>query len=200
MSKESLEDLLAYTRSVAWLNDEGSYVELQMKPVMLKLRDGSEQPLAFAMATLDSFKLTPDNSWDLLQTAPKLFAIEAESLMVEYTIAASKWGSVAEQSEPPQFKVQLFDSANAELVTSVAAPLDFSANDFKTPHRLAIAVNQLTDSQELIAQMSIEHLLPKDASIASLGHIYDFTQAKSEKPQPPLAPAKQRDEGFALSL
>lgn len=200
LSKESSEDLPVYTRSVAWLNDEGGYIELQMKPARLKLRDGSEQPLAFARATLDSFKLAPDNSWDLLQTAPKLFSIEAESLMVEYTIAASKWGSVAEPSEQPQFKIQLLDSANAELVTSVAAPLDFSANDFKTAHRLAIAVNQLTDSQELIVQMSIEYLLPKDASIASLGHIYDFTQVKSEKPQPPPASAKQRDEGFALSL
>lgn len=200
LSKESSEDLSAYTRSVAWLNDEGGYIELQMKPAMLKLRDGSEQPLAFARATLDSFKLAPDNSWDLLQTAPKLFSIEAESLMVEYTIAASKWESVAEQSETPQFKVQLLDSANAELITSVAAPLDFLTNDFKTAHHMAIALDQSTDLRTMIAQMSIEYLHPKAASIASLGHIYDFTQAKSEKSQPPPASAKEREDGFALSL
>lgn len=119
--------------------------------------------------------------------------------MVEYAVAASKWESVAEQSGTPHFKVQLLDSANAELITSVAAPLDFSANDFKTAHRPAIAWDQLTDSRELIAQMSIEYLHPKAASIASLGHIYDFTQVKSEKPQPPPASAKQREDGFALS-
>lgn len=200
LSKESSEDLSVYTRSVAWLNDDGGYIELQMKPAMLKLRDGTEQPLAFARATLDSFKLAPDNSLDLLRTAPKLFSTEAESLTVEYTVAASKWESVAEQSETPQFKVQLLASANAELVTSVAAPLDFSANDFKTAHRLAIAVNQLTDSQKMIAQMSIEYLHPKAASIASLGHIYDFTQVKSEKPQPPPASANRHDGSLVLSL
>jgi hypothetical protein len=48
------------SRSVAWLNDEGDFLEVRVKPVRVRLLDGEEQALGFAIGSLDSFELTPN--------------------------------------------------------------------------------------------------------------------------------------------
>jgi hypothetical protein len=185
LSKESTSDEFDYSRSIAWLDSSGAYLEVRVHRLGLKMKDGSEQRMEFMRAELDSFQLTPTNSWDFQTSVPSVFSARAESLIVEYTIAAEHVEKVAElASGSRQITVRLHDTSNRVLASVDGAKVASSGNINKTRYRLTTALGTLglpLDSTPLKINVRIDGFEPKSATFASLGHIYDFTQSSSQQ-------------------
>jgi hypothetical protein len=185
LSKESPSDEFDYSRSIAWLDTSGAYLEVRVHQLGIKMKDGSEQSMEFMRADLDSLQLTPTNSWDFQTSVPAVFSAHAESLIVEYTVTAENVEKAVEPaSGSRRVTVRLHDTSDQVLASVNGAEVVSSGNISKTRHRLSAALGTLglpLDSTPLKINLRIEGFKPKLASYASLGHIYDFTKAASQQ-------------------
>lgn len=200
LSKETGSERPEYSRSISWLDGFGAYLEVRLNNIHVKTKNGVEQPLEFVRASLDSFQLTTANAWDLLASTSSLLPAEAESLIVEYTVGAENLEKVVEPGTGPrQIKLNLVDSDQRTVATVSGVPLAIAGNIDQSRYRITAALNGVSISTALTANLRVEGLHAKNEVIASLGHIYDFNQSSSSNlPRPADSETDLLPKNFAL--
>jgi len=145
----------------------------------LKTTKGEIQTLVLQPVSLDTVAdFRPDNAFDYLVSMPSLLPVDAESLVVDFTLWAQNAEKVGSGSNP---KISLeFKNSSAQELTKISGH-EFSASGtiVETPRRLAVplsAVKQKAGSSNVRAVVKIEGLTPKSEVFASLGHIYNFSK------------------------
>ncbi|MDZ7369127.1 MAG: S8 family serine peptidase [candidate division KSB1 bacterium] len=176
---KSVSDQPFYSRSIAWLDGTGAYLEVRIHQIGVKIKDGTMQKFEFVPASLDSFQLTPANSWSFLTSTPAVLPADAESLFVDYTVAANLLQSVANAGGNRYVNVDVKNTNGQTLASKAGLLLPSSGAIAKTTQRLAVAVNTL-GTASLQASVEVKGLAAKPTTFASLGHIYDFTQTGSQ--------------------
>ncbi|MGH7492756.1 MAG: S8 family serine peptidase [bacterium] len=186
LSKETEDLQPQYSRSIAWLDSAGAYLEIQLHSIRAKLKSGVEQPLEFVRASLDSFQLTTANAWDLLASPNSLLPAEAESLLVEYTLEAVSLEKVTDPGAGVrQIKFDILDAGNDIITSAPGVPLAITGNVNRSNFRLVAALNSGMSSSSLRVNLRVEGLNSKAGTFASLGHIYDFNKTSSQNlPRP----------------
>lgn len=200
LSKETGNERPEYSRSISWLDGMGAYLEVQLNGIRAKTKSGAEQPLEFVPASLDSFQLTTANAWDLLTSTSSLLPAEAESLVVEYTVDAENLQKVVEPGTGPrQIKLNLTDSDNRIVASVPGVPLAIAGNIDQSRYHITAALNGVSISNALTANLRVEGLHAKNEAFASLGHIYDFNQISSSNlPRPAGFETELLPKTFAL--
>jgi len=180
LSKEASDYLPYYSRSIAWLDGSGAYLEMQVQPISMKLKDGTVQKLEFVLASLDSFQLTSANAWDFLASSAALFPANAESLFVDYTIVAEKIEkTVASNSANRRVNIKLGNANGQPLFATTGALLPTSGTIAKTKYRVGMRLNGALSAMPLQLSVDLKGLTPAAGIFASLGHIYDFTKTRT---------------------
>lgn len=180
LSKTMTTDQNYYSRSIAWLDSSGAYLEVLLDQMKVKFDDGTEQFLEFIPASLDSFQITPDNSWGFLASAPTTIPTSAESLFVDFTIFVEGLNEVLDGSGEDSKIILRLSNSLGNTLGSFPCPssLVFSTNLPGKTQRLAIPLKALPTvfmADEIQVRLDSEGLKPLPATYASLGHIYDFT-------------------------
>jgi hypothetical protein len=176
---KSVSDQPSYSRSIAWLDGAGAYLEVRIHQLGVKMKDGAMQKLDFAPASLDSFQLTPANSWNFLMSTPATFPVDAESLFVDYTVAANQLQSVANAVGNRYVNVNVKNTNDQILASKAGSLLPSSGALAKTTQRLIVAV-KAPGTAPVHANVEVKGFAAKPTTFASLGHIYDFTQTGSQ--------------------
>jgi len=197
LSKLNSNSLPYYSRSMAWLDHSGAYLEVIVHQLGVKLKDGTEQKFEFTPTYEDSIPITPANSWEWLAAAPTLLPAAAESLIVDYTVAASVLEKVVIGSGGNRYvNIDLTNASGQKLASLTGLQLPASGSIAKTTRRLAMALNGRgipLNSASLQANVNVQGMASKSGTFASLGHIYDFTKLG---PQNLSRPANSNN-GFA---
>lgn len=194
-----------YSRSIAWLDSSGAYLQVRAEPFQIKLPNGEEQRWDFIPVSLDTFNLTPTNSWELLASLPALLPANAESLIVEIAIDGENLERIANQPGViARGAFRLIGRNNQVLATRFSPPFNLSGNLPASRHRLSFALNQIGIPPNASAVkanvMVVTGTNPSPGVFASLGHIFDFNgqvsplMAKSGNSQTRIAPEPEQEE------
>jgi hypothetical protein len=172
---KSVSDQPSYSRSIAWLDSSGAYLEIQVHQIGVKLKNGTEQNLDFVSDSLALAQLTPANAWSFLAAVPSLLPVDAESLFVDYTVAANNLQSVANAGGNRYVSVNVKNINGHTVFSKTGLSLPSSGAIVKITQRLTIAVNT-PGVVPLQVDVDVKGLTAKSTAFPSLGHIYDFTK------------------------
>ena len=186
LSKEAVTDKRDfYSRSIAWLDSSGNYLELWVNKMSLKGKDHSVRRLDFMNVSLDTFDLKPANSWDLLTSGAEYFPADAEIMLVSFTLIAENRDKVAEEGEQKAFvAIRLLTDAGQLLQSKQAETLSKDQSTETTPYTCAVALDEVKSalaSVKIKVNTRVENLSAKEETFASLGHIYDFRKTAADE-------------------
>ena len=178
--EDAINPLDYYSRSIAWLDSSGAYLELRLHPVYLKLKDGTKQRIDIMPVDLDTVNFTLSNSWDFLSTIQFQIPANAEEIIFDYSISAEEIDKVLDESInilQPNFKL---GNSNQVLANSSRSHTLSSGKLPESRYQVSLPVNRINTNQLLIAEIKLNGLKPKSATFASLGHIFDYTSLTNE--------------------
>lgn len=204
MSKAGEELLaLSYHRSIAVIDtatalDSTRYawLEIRLDNVTLKTKNGEEFVVPFAEAKEDSATLTPQNIFENLASTIASVPAEAESLLVDYTVAGEGLSAINDISNSVTLEFVL-TRKNGETVRFPVAALT-AENISETKGVLALEASAFA-GDEISLSTHVSGIAKKSTLLASLGHVYEIVGEKTAKELSPAA-GTEVPYGFTLSV
>ena len=133
-----------YSRSIAWLDSSGNYLELRVNEMSLKRKDQIIRRLDFVDISLDTFELKPANAWDLLTSGAEYFPADAESVLVSFTLIAENRDKVAEEGEQKAFvAIRLLTDTGQLLHSKQAETLSMDQSTEASLYTCALALDEV---------------------------------------------------------
>ena len=177
-----------YSRSIAWLDSSGSFLEVRLHPIYLKMNDGTEQRIDIIPASLDTFNLTQENSFNLLSSVPFQIPANTEEIVFDYSISAEGIDNVLDNRiDKLQPTFNLVNNSEEILTTSTESYSINSGRLQETRQQFAMSVNEIDNKQVLQAAIRLNGLIPKKGTFASLGHIFDYTTLETKENEGKIA-------------
>jgi len=177
-----------YSRSIAWLDSSGSFLEVRLHPIYLKMNDGTEQRIDIIPASLDTFNLTQENSFNLLSSVPFQIPANTEEIVFDYSISAEGIDNVLDNRiDKLQPTFNLVNNSEEILTTSTESYSINSGRLEETRQQFAMSVNEIDNKQVLQAAIRLNGLIPKKGTFASLGHIFDYTTLETKENEGKIA-------------
>ena len=176
LNKESEEDPLKYySRSIAWLDSSGSYLEFRLHPIYLKMKDGSQKRLEIIPVSLDTFELTLTNSSNMLSSVPFKIPLNADELVFEYSISAKDIDNILVGSVNSLQPIFCLVNNGNQIIAQMSQSHFISSSQLPEIRRqFFFGLNSFRNLQNIKAFVRLNGLNPKESVFASLGHIYDF--------------------------
>ena len=171
-----LDPLDYYTRSVAWLDSVGSYLEIKLHPIYLTLKDGTKKRIDITPADLETYNLTLSNSWDLLSSVQFEVPSEAVELAFDYSVSGNNIKNLFAESinsVTPAFG--LLNEKDEVIAVTTQNHLVDSDKIGEVRKQVSLNLSGLTDQKNTKAVIKLEGLKPREGVFASLGHIEDYS-------------------------
>ncbi len=197
-----------YSRSIAWLDSSGAYLQMRVQGFNVVLADGSREPLNFkpvALDHLDSLDFTPENIWQWQTTLPKRIPANAESLIVEFTVDGLNIEKVLKRGAgifASRFNIE--DEQNFPLASVTGAQFSTTGDITAQTHRIGVPIAQLpTVNFPVKLKVDLGGLAARKTTFASLGHIFDFRKpsnsAIKSTAQPETTPVAGQVKDFRIA-
>lgn len=165
-----------YTRSIAWLDSVGSYLEIKLHPFYLNMKDGSKKRIDIVPASLDTFDLTLSNSWDLLSSIPIQIPSDAAELVFDYSVSGSDIKNLFTESltnVQPAFGLV---NGKSEVIATTTQNHIVDADKIQEIRKqTSLSLTGMSDQKNVRALIKLDGLKPKEGVFASLGHIEDYS-------------------------
>ncbi|MEJ2505214.1 MAG: T9SS type A sorting domain-containing protein [Ignavibacteriaceae bacterium] len=152
------------------------------------MNDGTEQRIDIIPASLDTFNLTQENSFNLLSSVPFQIPANTEEIVFDYSISAEGIDNVLDNRiDKLQPTFNLVNNSEEILTTSTESYSINSGRLQETRQQFAMSVNEIDNKQVLQAAIRLNGLIPKKGTFASLGHIFDYTTLETKENEGKIA-------------
>ncbi|MDQ7817818.1 MAG: S8/S53 family peptidase [Melioribacteraceae bacterium] len=199
LSKEREFKPEVYSRSIAIMNNPEEYLEVVLNKMFFKTKDGSKQIIDFESVSLDTFKLTIENAFDLMQSVKDItIPADADELVFDYKIRGENLDKVINGNKN---KINLtfsldVDSKSKKMNTQSSVDVNNGIIE-ETKQEIVIplcTLNLERGYDKIKVGMKLDKLNAKETTFASLGHIFDFNGAVDSKNLPKEQAIKTNSE------
>ncbi len=182
-----------YSRSIAWLDSSGSYLELQLHPIYLLMNDGTKQRIDIMPASLDTMNITPSSAWNLLSSVDFQIPSNANQILFDYSTSGKDINNIINGNVndiSPDFT--LTGNNNQVVADNIQTHTVNAGQLSEVRKQFSISLTGLNNLQNIKASVNLAGLIPKPGVFASLGHIYDYRSL--------LSTAKQQSGNLTSSI
>jgi hypothetical protein len=189
LSKETTFAQDYYSRSLAIMNNSEEYLEVVLNKMYFKMKDGSKQIIDFESVSLDTFKLSTENAFNLMRSAKELtIPVGADELVFDYKIRGENIEKVIEGNQSNINLAFDLDVPSKSIKRNKQNSIDVLNGTIKeTKQEIVIplsALNLERGYDKIKVGMKLNGLIAKKTAFASLGHIFDFSGVLDNKNLP----------------
>jgi M6 family metalloprotease-like protein len=169
---------VAYSRSAAVVDTtSGAWLDVRIENISVKEKTQNVSELPFVDLP-ENVTLTSTEVFQGLDSQASLVSATAEALNIHYSITAEKLDAIKSKAEPVQITLLIGDQAGKtaiyKIFTANAERLD------KTDLNVSIPLKDFV-GKEITLKTQVSGISTKSGLVASLGHIYHFTDPKQPK-------------------
>jgi hypothetical protein len=188
-----------YSRSLAIMNNPEEYLEVVLNKMFFRMKDGSKQRIDFESVSLDTFKLSTENAFNLMKSIKDLtIPVGADELVFDYKIRGENIEKVIEGNLS---KINLtfgLDVPSKSIKRNKQNAIDvLNGNIKETKQEIIIPLSTLGAERgfdKIKVGMKLNELIAKKTTFASLGHIFDFNGLVDNKNLPKELATKTSSE------
>ena len=204
LNKSTSEEVTPfYSRSISWLKGSDNYMQLEVDNIILKNGNGSREILPFIDLPSDSILITTDNAYSYLTSQPFILKSQLDSIVINYALITENLDNVISGPfHELKISINIVDDKDQLIVNDIIVIL-VSDKDITNHNQYALSLSSLKDvhrNYTFKVNIQIIDVKPLENVYASLGHIYDFTNLKSEIESPLLEPIAEDESVYVLSL
>ncbi len=165
-----------YHRAVGVIDTTtGAWLNVRVENFLVKHKDGSYSFVDFVPTPADTLALSSDEACAALTSDDFVLPVDAESLLVEVSIAGEKAARLGNASNPLSLEFKA-ETTKGQPSTKRFSALTFVSNEKFNQARLRLSVDLsgLNPNDPLAFKTTMANRANRRSIVASLGHIYQF--------------------------
>lgn len=169
-----------YSRSIAFIESEGSFIEYILHDIKLTKGDKTEMLLTMLPAIVEDKNLSTIDAFDVQSSEYFVLDNSAKEIVVDYNINSMNSEKVVSDITKPVYLVVTILDENGKQLNKVNKLIDITQKN-ETFYRQSITIPVAGISGNIKIKTYLEGLEVNKETIVSLGHLYDYPTIAAEK-------------------
>lgn len=169
-----------YSRSVAFIEPEGSFVEYILHDIKVSEEDNTETLTNMIPAILEDKNLSTIDAFDVQSSEYFVLDKDAKEIVVDYNINSMNSEKVVNDITKPVYLVVTIIDENGKQLNTANKLIDITQKSETFDRRsITIPISGITGNVKI--KTYLEGLEANKETIVSLGHLYDYPTIATEK-------------------